>query len=755
MSKNRNVCLQVIRLKLSVALFSAALTSCAISAGNAEASEAESVPHRPGVHQAGRSGKKLIHPFNYEGVKLLPSMHLAQLQQVRDYYMQLRPNDVLRGFRLKHKDWAPGKDLGGAYSERPLSFGQWLGGFARIYRATGDLAVRDRALYLMDEWGKTISDDGSYGYRNQKRGHYGYDKMLGGLVDVYEYIGNKDALIYIEKITDWAEDNLDRSNEYALPSEWYTLSENLYRAYELTGDERYREFAKVWEYPRYWNALAEGGDVFRPLMNANKHPSYHAYSHVNSLSSAAMAYSVSGEQKYLDTIVGGYRFLEETQLFATGGYGPEESFIVPNGLPETLLGIRRGEANVDVRFHFETSCGSWAGFKLGRYLMQFTGDAHYGDWIERLFYNGVGALVPMNDYGMIMYGSSYNLYGAQKSHSTVWFCCQGSLPQTVADYHNLIYFHDGENLYVNLFTPSSVDWQSPDGKVKLVQETRFPEHRNVNLRIASAEPSRFGLKFRVPQWASNGLLVALNGEQLDMKTTPGSWATINRKWSSDDVVTLTFDLSVRAEPLAGYVSPVAVMCGPVVMAQATARQEDGAMPSTGPLRFPADYLEVGGKVNINPARQIHTNQELRPFYEMRTGEYYRMYFNREGKTRFGLKELNFAGEWEPKEGGRYSTEVGGKFSADFTGTAIVWEGLRHEDAGIASVIIDGKELGDVDQYSYTGVHVGRMDQREVPFRWSAADLAPGKHTLEVTVTGRKNSLSRGAAINVSGLTAYR
>ena len=43
---------------------------------------------------------------------------------------------------------------------------------------------------------------------------------------------------------------------------------------------------------------------------------------------------------------------------------------------------------------FETLCGSWAGFKLARYLMLFTGEARYGDWIERLFYNGAGAALP-------------------------------------------------------------------------------------------------------------------------------------------------------------------------------------------------------------------------------------------------------------------------------------------------------------------------------------------------------------------------
>lgn len=701
-----------------------------------------------------RRGKRILQPFNYDGVRLLPSRHQSQFKQVRDYYLRLHPNDVLRGFRLRTKDWAPGKDLGGAYSERPLSFGQWLGGYARMWKATGDEVVRDRALYLMNEWGKTVDEDGFYGYRNLKRGHYDYDKMVGGLVDMHEYLGSEEALGFLDRITTWAEKNLDRSREYALPSEWYTLSENLYRAYELTGDRRYYDFAKVWEYEGFWGALAANKDVFAALSAADRHPSYHAYSHVNSLSSAAMAYSATGEKKYLDTIVNGYNFLNETQFYATGGFGPEESFVLPNGMPETLLGIRRGESNVDVRFHFETSCGSWAGFKLARYLMQFTGDAHYGDWIERLVYNGVGALVPMNDYGMIMYGSSYNIYGAQKSHSTVWFCCQGSLPQTVADYHNLIYFHDEDDLYVNLFMPSTVEWDCPTGAVKVVQETRFPEEPTVDLRIASKQPARFGLKIRVPGWAGQGIAVSVNGKEISVETKPGTWASIEREWQPDDVVTLKFDLSPRAEPLPGYVSPVAVMCGPVVMVKATARQETGEIPTLGPLRIPADYVDVHGKVSVNPAHNLHTNQEFRPFYDLKTGEFYRMYFERSGRTWIAPTELDFTGDWEVRDSGRYSNQPGDSFSAKFAGTAVVWEGLRRSDAGIASVKIDGRTWDGIDQYSYTGVYVPRMDQRVVPFRWSISELAPGEHTLTVTITGNRNPASTGEWINVSGLSAY-
>ena len=74
---------------------------------------------------------------------------------------------------------------------------------------------------------------------------------------------------------------------------------------------------------------------------------------------------------------------------------------------------------------------------------------------------------------------------------------------------------------------------------------------------------------------------------------------------------------------------------------------------------------------------------------------------------------------------------------------------------MASVTIDGKDYGEVDQYGYEGVHVGRMDQREVPFRWTIADLSPGDHKIEVKMTGEKSSDSNGTEINVTRLSAYQ
>ena len=200
-----------------------------------------------------------------------------------------------------------------------------------------------------------------------------------------------------------------------------------------------------WEYTNYWNVFTEPGkNIFGPS------PVYHAYSHVNTLSGAAAAYAVTGERRYLDIIRNAYDYLQAHQVYATGGYGPNEQ-MGPDPLPVECLDTAEN--------HWETQCCSWAAFKLVKYLMTFTGDARYGDWIERLLINGIGASLPMAADGRVMYYAGHALSGACKTHNMpAWACCAGTRIQAVADYHDLIFFKDRESLYINIFTPATVNW---------------------------------------------------------------------------------------------------------------------------------------------------------------------------------------------------------------------------------------------------------------------------------------------------------
>jgi len=47
----------------------------------------------------------------------------------------------------------------------------------------------------------------------------------------------------------------------------------------------------------------------------------------------------------------------------------------------------------------------------------FTGEAEYGDWIEKLFYNGIGAALPMGQDGKTLYYCDYGLTADKRSTS--------------------------------------------------------------------------------------------------------------------------------------------------------------------------------------------------------------------------------------------------------------------------------------------------------------------------------------------------
>lgn len=525
--------------------------------------EIKAVPMAKTVRPAGH---RRLRTFNYDGVRLLPGPFQRQFAEAERVYEGLADDALLYGFRQRAGLSPSGESLGGWYGNDIFNaFGQFVGGMARMAKADPESGLRAKVDRLIGEWGKAIGQDGYFFYsRKPNAYHYFYEKMMGGLNDAYEYLGNEQAPVLASRITDWAITHLDRRRTPASSrnpvggdgigdNEWYTLAENLYRAYELTGDAKYAAFARTWHYDSYWDGYIEG----RPAVDG-----LHAYSHVNTLSSAAMAYGVTGDAKYLRCIVNAYDFLQDTQCFATGGYGPGERLEDPGG------GL--GEALEDQMRTFETPCGSWAGFKLSKYLMEFTGESRYGDWIERLMYNGIGAALPVRSNGDTFYYADYRKSGGLKFyHWKQWPCCSGTYPQAVADYHDIIYFHDNEGLFVNLYLPSQVTWRrddTPDGIVRLRQETNYPDDGVVSFTLEIAHGASFPLSFRIPAWAGNDVSIKVNGVDADVAVVPGAWATIRRGWSSGDRIQLLIPPRLRLAPIDHqHPDRVAVVQGPAVL----------------------------------------------------------------------------------------------------------------------------------------------------------------------------------------------
>jgi DUF1680 family protein len=393
------------------------------------------------------------------------------------------------------------------------------------------------------------------------------------------------------------------------------MPENLYRAYQITGNSMYREFADVWLYPAYWDKFADTSDP-------KDAQGVHAYSHCNSFSSAALAYDVTGDEDYLRRMKNFHDWMQKRQTYATGGYGPDERFVYSDGALGDSLEIYSAS--------FECPCCAWAAIKLAKYLMMFSGEARYGDWIERLLYNGIGAALPIKDRGTHMYYMDYHLGSALKYYSRNAFtCCSGTYFQNIAEYANFVYFKDAKGLCINLYIPSEVEWKGPAGAVRVVQTTEYPEAETSALKLAMDQPAMFALKLRVPGW-SKGMIIKVNGQAQTADIRPGQWATVSREWRTGDTVEIAIPLRFRRVPIdEQHPNRIAIVRGPAVYAQEDPHKWLSDIPASD------DALDKLMKPLANDPAIFQIDNEpvaeqrnaFKPFYRFTELERYRMYFD--------------------------------------------------------------------------------------------------------------------------------
>jgi DUF1680 family protein len=255
--------------------------------------------------------------------------------------------------------------------------------------------------------------------------------------------------------------------------------------------------------------------------------------------------------------------------------------------------------------------------------MQFTGEAKYGDWIEKMAYNCIGAALPMSNLsrrGRTFYYSDYKLGGARKFYAGDTFpCCSGTYPQAVVDYHDLIYFQDRDGLYVNLFVPSQVSWNHDGSDIKVEQETSYPESDTTTLHITATKSTAFNLKVRVPGWCSE-MAFDINGVKQAVAAQPGTWATLNRRWKSGDRVTVHLPMAPRFVPIdKQHPDRVAIAVGSVVLVREN-ESITAAMP-----RDLSKIMRSGEPFDYHVKAQ--PDRPLVPFYRVGEGALYGMYFD--------------------------------------------------------------------------------------------------------------------------------
>jgi DUF1680 family protein len=129
-----------------------------------------------------------------------------------------------------------------------------------------------------------------------------------------------------------------------------------------------------------------------------------------------------------------------------------------------------------------------------------------------------------------------------------------------------IYYVSDNELWVNIFAPSTADWKAAG--VRLTMTTEFPEGEGAVLSVDPKAPRAFTVLIRRPAWAGQGFAIKINGTPLAASTVgpAGSYVRIERKWKTGDRIEIAFPMVLRLEPLPDNRERAAILRGPIVLA---------------------------------------------------------------------------------------------------------------------------------------------------------------------------------------------
>jgi uncharacterized protein len=547
------------------------------TASTAAAYAARAIPAWATVDRGTVAINTPLETFAYSEVELFDGPMKRQFEENHARFLHLDDDRLLKVFRQDAGLPAPGEDMGGWYDGTGFSlirndfhafipghsFGQYLSGLARAYAVTGSEETRAKINRLVKGYAETLDPEAKF-FVDYRLPAYTYDKLSCGLIDAHEFAHDPMAMDVHENLTRAVlaylpEKALSRQEQRSRPhkdtsytwDETYTLPENLFLAYQRSGDTFYRKMAiRYLEDDTYFDPLSQGNNVL---------PFEHAYSHVNAFSSAMQAYITLGSEKHLRAAKNGFEMLLTTQSFATGGWGPDEAF----GEPQRG---QLGDSLKSTHASFETPCGSYGHFKITRYLLRVTKDPRYGDSMERVLYNTILGAWPIQADGTSFYYSDYATTGNKVWYGQKWPCCSGTFPQLAADYHISTYLRSADGVYVNLFAPSRVQWTDGGGRYGLTQTTKYPFDNKIQINVSASQPKDYTIYVRIPSWASPDPVLSVNGARVAEPVQPGTFAAIRRTWKQGDRVELELPMPLRLETVdANHPEYVALLQGPLVL----------------------------------------------------------------------------------------------------------------------------------------------------------------------------------------------
>lgn len=212
------------------------------------------------------------------------------------------------------------------------------------------------------------------------------------------------------------------------------------------------------------------------------------------------------------------------------------------------------------------------------WLLALTGDAAYGDRLERVAFNALPATFAPDmwshqydqqvnqvqctinpDHMWSTNGPESNLFGLEPNYG----CCTANLHQGWPKFVAHLWMRTPDDgLALVAYAPSTVRSIVRGQPVRVTLDTDYPFRESVRVEVAVEAPVRFPLLLRVPAWADGARLRVGQGRERPLR--PGTFHRLERQWTGTTVLELRFPMPAKVSRR--YNQAIALERGPLVYA---------------------------------------------------------------------------------------------------------------------------------------------------------------------------------------------
>lgn len=513
-----------------------------------------------------------VQPFKLSQVQLLDGTFLNAQQIDMKYILALDPDKLLAPY-LKDAGIKPLKENYSNWETSGLNGhtgGHYLSALSLMYAATGNKEMLRRVNYMINWLDKCQQKNGNGYVGGIPDGHpmwkeiaagntdavatrwvplYNIHKTYAGLHDAYIYTNNKKALKVLIKLADWFYDLTkkltDEQIQKILVKEHGGLNETFAELAAITGNKKYLDLAMRVSQKAILNPL---------IQHTNELAGKHANTQIPKIIGFKCIADATGNTDWDSAAKFFWNTVIDKWSVSIGGNSVREHFHSPDDF-SPMVETNQGPE----------TCNTYNMLKLTELLYNTNPDTKYMDYYERALFNHILSSQHPTKGGFVYFTQMrprhYRVYS--QPQESFW-CCVGTGMENHAKYGQMIYAHEGNNLYVNLFIASELNWKEKG--VKLTQNTKFPYKNFSTFSLKMSKPKQFALKIRKPMWANeNEIKITINGKSQEF-LIENNYIALSRKWKKADEIKIEMPMHIGVEYLPDGSPWASVKYGPIVLA---------------------------------------------------------------------------------------------------------------------------------------------------------------------------------------------